>query len=746
LRVKILNILTLLIIILSFPTCQPNDRPSIVINPKNPAQSTKYAYGSHNITSISGDSIGSRGILLNKGWKFKLGDNIEYSKVSFDDANWVKKDIDEKFSEFKINDEKIGWFRKKIAIDSSMIDELYELKIVLKGAVEIYLNGELINKFGEMHSKKTKSKFVVGEIGLPFGIDFKNQGEQVIAIRYLFEHQSQLSKNYYLYPLDIRLKKSSNEILNQIKENKSDGLVAGICGGFFFMMCMIHFIFFSLFRSQRFNLLFSLAMLLFGISFYINGIMGFYDSVNTYSLAITFEKGLFLIGHIVLLSAVYEYLHIQKKGIFWIMIIIFIGVTFGDFFHIVPDYFESIGYLLLVFNYLYIIYKSASDNNNHGKVTRNAFIIFVLIITVVMVMFLIMFTSMDTHNLDNVEIIQSIIVPLLSIIFAIGPQLSISGSISYSLAKEYVKANISLKEKLKEVEILSSEKQEILFSQNERLEKEVNERTAQLNNSISELKTAQAQLIQSEKMASLGELTAGIAHEIKNPLNFVNNFSELNEELISEINEEIESKNFDKAKEILVDVKSNLAKITSHGKRADSIVKSMLEHSRTSSGKKEMIDINQLVKEYFNLAYHGTKAKNKTFNCKMEVSFNENLSDISVVPQDIGRVILNIATNAFYAVDSAVKLKSDISYQPTVSIATSEFDEGILITIRDNGTGIPAEIKAKIFQPFFTTKPTGEGTGLGLSLVYDIVKAHSGNLEVNTQENEYTEFVIYLPC
>jgi two-component system, NtrC family, sensor kinase len=296
----------------------------------------------------------------------------------------------------------------------------------------------------------------------------------------------------------------------------------------------------------------------------------------------------------------------------------------------------------------------------------------------------------------------------------------------------------------------------ITESLKEQLEVQVKERTAaltkqkdELQHTITELKATQALLVQSEKMASLGELTAGIAHEIQNPLNFVNNFSEVNIELIEEMKEALDKGDIEEAKAITQDIIENGKKINFHGKRADGIVKGMLQHSRSSSGVKEPTDINLLADEYLRLSYHGLRAKDKSFNASMKTDFDESIGKINIVPQDIGRVILNLLTNAFYAVKEKKKLVKD-GYEPTVSIGTKRIYPlfgagGVEIKVMDNGNGIPSNLVEKIFQPFFTTKPTGEGTGLGLSLSYDIIKAHGGELKVETKEGEGTTFIIYLP-
>jgi len=273
-----------------------------------------------------------------------------------------------------------------------------------------------------------------------------------------------------------------------------------------------------------------------------------------------------------------------------------------------------------------------------------------------------------------------------------------------------------------------------------------------VESTLQELKSTQAQLIQSEKMASLGELTAGIAHEIQNPLNFVNNFSEVNKELIEELkikNEKLKIED-EEVKELLDDIENNLEKINHHGKRADAIVKGMLQHSRVSTGIKEPTDINKLADEYLRLSYHGLRAKdaqhsaNKSFNVTLQTDFDNTIGKLNVVRQDIGRVILNVISNAFYAVNEKKKV-ADENYQPSVSIQTKKLNNKIEIKITDNGTGIPQKVLDKIFQPFFTTKPTGQGTGLGLSLSYDIIKAHGGEIKVETKEGEGSEFIITLP-
>ena len=317
----------------------------------------------------------------------------------------------------------------------------------------------------------------------------------------------------------------------------------------------------------------------------------------------------------------------------------------------------------------------------------------------------------------------------------------------------------SQKKQLEKERVLREEEEKakrLIEAQNAELERLVAERTAaltrqaqELSGALVELRTTQAQLVQAEKMASLGELTAGIAHEIQNPLNFVNNFADVSAELITELEEEQLKPTRDLVleAELLTDLKQNLLKISQHGGRAASIVRGMLEHSRTSSGERTPTNLNQLADEYLRLAYHGLRAKDKAFNATLQPDFDPALPPVDVIAQDLGRVLLNLLSNAFYAVRQRQQRGGEAGYAPTVGISTRKVGEKIEIRVRDNGPGIPEAMRAKIFQPFFTTKPTGEGTGLGLSLSYDIVtQGHGGTLSVASQEGSYTEFLISLPA
>lgn len=307
------------------------------------------------------------------------------------------------------------------------------------------------------------------------------------------------------------------------------------------------------------------------------------------------------------------------------------------------------------------------------------------------------------------------------------------------------------------LQLLHAEQQQILLQQNTILEQKVQERTAELSKqketlqqTLNELQSSQLQLVQKEKMASLGELTAGIAHEIQNPLNFVLNFGDLNTELLDELKDLIKKeelpKDFsDEALPLLNDISDNLVKIVHHGKRADGIVKSMLQHSRRQSGSMELVDINELAEEYLTLSYHGFRGKHKTFACNLQIILGDSIGRIYMVPQDIGHILVNLFNNAFYSMNEKMEKHLD-GYSPTLTLQTAKVGEKAIISVRDNGMGISEKIIQKVFQPFFTTKPTGEATGLGLSLSYDIIRAHQGEFKVESKEGEYASFQIELNC
>ena len=307
----------------------------------------------------------------------------------------------------------------------------------------------------------------------------------------------------------------------------------------------------------------------------------------------------------------------------------------------------------------------------------------------------------------------------------------------------------------KQLQAMNEDRERLLKEQNQLLEQRVQSRTGELSaqkevlqKTLQELKASQSQLIQKEKMASLGSLTAGVAHEIQNPLNFVINFGEVNRELLSEMKERIAHENLpksftDEIRDLIEDLADNQNKILHHGQRADGIVKNMLQHARIQSGVMELTDLNELAEEYLKLAYHGFRVKHKSFHCHFKTAYDEHIGRIDLVPEDIGHTLVNLFNNAFFSMNEKMKLKGD-GYEPVLDVSTQRKEGKAMVTVRDNGMGISTKIMDKIYQPFFTTKPTGEATGLGLSLSYDMIKAHQGELKADSMEGEFAAFTIEL--
>ncbi len=441
--------------------------------------------------------------------------------------------------------------------------------------------------------------------------------------------------------------------------------------------------------------------------------------------------GLETAAHILILTLVFR----KKRTLFFSSVIValsFFPIT-GDFLHLTTYYWLSFQLLLLIVSTYLIISSWKSLNGAQWAVVPGIVITFV---------FSAFFQYQSLMHYGAWPFPYCFV--LLGGVF-----LSFPLSLMIYVAMRFKEILKDVERNALEVVQLLEEKKEQAIKQQQILEEEVARQTIELRTSFENLKSTQSQLIQSEKMASLGELTAGIAHEIQNPLNFVNNFSEVSNELVDEMNDELDKGDIAEAKTIATDIKQNLEKINHHGKRADAIVKGMLQHSQASTGKKEPTNINALADEYLRLAYHGLRAKDKEFNADFKTEFDESIGKINIVPQDIGRVLLNLYNNAFYAVNErqkaeSSKLNAENRHVPTVTVVTKKLNANIEIRVADNGNGIPQKVVDKIFQPFFTTKPTGQGTGLGLSLSYDIIKAHGGEIKVETKEGEGSEFIIIL--
>ncbi|MDP5120102.1 MAG: ATP-binding protein [Spirosomaceae bacterium] len=724
------------------------------------AQDREYAGGAVKISDSNGikrdksDTLSlndeEKSIVLGLKWKLRFQDDSTFKSATYNDKSWKTITLDKEYNQLKeLKSDTVGWLRRSIIIDSATANIPLLFKISAAGAYEFYVDGKLLGTFGKIDKKERET--LVNLLEEQYSHQFDAAGKHQLAFRFLFDHTAKLNSNADIKFLEVVMQRSDH---NRIKRGYEVYEAKGILTGLFLLAAVIHWFFFFQFKTDKrdsYNLFAFISMLLFGMYSYISS-----PSIHTYSLdrfvaRESLESLFFVAAHCMLLIAVHKYLAQKSNKLLWISVgVIF---TFGFICNFLidgqyADYADLASIILLLGFYTLMLIVAKRQKAKSIKTLLNALLYFLVVFSVIVLIFITVATVSAINGYDMNRNLDSFLSLFFTTILA-GPQLAVSFAISADLAKEFVQTNKTLNKKIEEIEHLSNEKEEILTKQNETLENLVSQRTAELNQTVNNLKATQAQLVQSEKLASLGELTAGIAHEIQNPLNFVNNFSEVSVELIDEMNEELEKGDLEEVKFIATDLKQNLEKINHHGLRASSIVKGMLEHSRTSDGNKELTDINVLADEYLRLAYHGLRAKDRTFNAKLETAFAEDLPQVNIIKQDIGRVLLNIINNAFQAVDEKTKNQSEEApnkYEPCVSVSTVVEKNNVVIRIKDNADGIPDAIKDKVFQPFFTTKPTGKGTGLGMSLAYDIItKAHNGTLTFESENNVGTTFVISLP-
>jgi signal transduction histidine kinase len=698
---------------------------------------------------ITLSTIPVNGKMLDKGWKFQAGDNPAYVLPHYDDSKWQPIDPTLDIYDLpQMRNTSIGWLRIHFQVDSSLLHKPLAFQIRQHLASEIYLNGAQVRKYGVVSANPQMVEAYQPQYE-PFGVQVTSP-DQVVAIRFSF--QPDLPYFSFVPPFDgfiLRIN-SIEGASGYAKYDLRFDKFNYIEGALFLLLFLIHSAFFIVYPRQKANLFFALSTFFVGIGNILYVAIKHSHDVAFITNAAVVNWILWWPPYGLFLFLAIHSLFSSRRGFsFWLIVALFpLGI---------PLLFLSYkwGYILGMYVPLLIGTAEAlrisliayrKGNRGVGIVIAGLGGYFV---------FNFLFHLIYYSILPNLPIGE--IYTLMDLVYHLSA-VSLPIALSVYLSLQYAYTTKDLEKKLIEVQQLSEktiaqeqEKQQILSSQKDTLEKQVTERTAELKQSLEELKATQAQLIQSEKMASLGELTAGIAHEIQNPLNFVNNFSEVNEELLKEMKDEMIKGNKDDALVLANDAIENQKKINHHGKRADAIVKGMLQHSRVSTGQKELTDVNSLCDEYLRLAYHGFKAKDKLFNAKPETDFDPSVEKVNIVPQDIGRVILNLINNAFYAVNEKAKLQSALGgYMPQVIVQTKRINNGeagggVEIRVTDNGSGIPQKILDKIFQPFFTTKPTGQGTGLGLSLAYDIVKAHGGEIKVVTKEGEGSEFVIQLP-
>ncbi len=676
------------------------------------------------------------------GWMFHQGNDPTWAEPNLDISAWKQFKPTQLSSELEDKDGRVeGWFRIKIKLDGSLNRESIYLSRQLWAATDIFIDGKLVASFGNTGSKGMPFKEFNPESKMPIPIKLKTNEEHILAMHFVnHEHIMMLR--------ELRLKSKNLEKLLNLT-------------GSDFYVAKQHDIKWSFMSNATTISVTALLMIFFWVLVVQN------PKERIFRLIALLSSIVFIHTIVQYYNAIFETTYLAKIGIGIIWAIVAPIIVVLDLKIVEKIVGKQIHYLSTGILILFTPASLLAHTYNISAPFSIVNSIFLLYFSYLVVL------SWKTLSREQIAVITGTVVNVLSIMIFIGLHkyfyaealkyekiliviyfLSIPISLLVYVAFRFNGILKDITQKASELVRMSEEKKVILADQNILLEKQVTERTAELNQSLEDLKSTQTQLIHSEKMASLGELTAGIAHEIQNPLNFVNNFSEVSAELMDEMSEELDDGNLEDVREITADLKQNLEKINHHGQRASSIVKGMLEHSRTGDGTKELTDINKLADEYLRLSYHGLRAKDKSFNADFTTDFDESLPQVKVVPQDIGRVLLNLINNAFQASSSKSANRSEKEnqeYKPLVTVSTTSYkspsgDLGVKITVKDNGSGIPDDIKDKIFQPFFTTKPTGQGTGLGLSMSYDIIsKGHGGELRVESKQGKGSEFIIKLP-
>jgi len=707
---------------------------------------TSISSAQNDVVLVSSDMFGAqqRVKLANlEGWLFKDGHNPAWAEINLDVSDWksfkpieISKELADQTGRIE------GWFRIRIKLDDSFKDIPLAISRELWAATDVYINGELVQAFGNTGNPYTAYNPI---LKYPVPVSISSGEEYVVAIHFV-DYESTFTQR------EIRLKPENLQYFINLtgpayekwvtRDHKLTHIFVTLSISVSFLLFFLYWFLVYLNPDQtvfRIIAWYTTAVLVGAVVFFGNTFfeISYHLEKIRFLAMITFQAIMTLFGLFVL-----EWVLTRKiSKLSWVLLVVLLITNIpAHIFSISPPF--AIAFIIMLVHFGRKLHAHRSEISG----ATWSIVAAVVVPTIGIILLIVLHKySLDLYNAYD---------KLLLSLQILSPPLFYLAYISVRFKETMTAVRIESQKLLQ----VTEEKKAILANQNVALEKQVEERTRELKHSLETLKATQSQLIQSEKMASLGELTAGIAHEIQNPLNFVNNFSEVSNELIDEMNEELSKGEIEEAKAIANDVKQNLQKILHHGKRADGIVKGMLQHSRSSSGQKEPTDINALADEYLRLAYHGLRAKDKSFNAKFETDFDSSIPNVNVVPQDMGRVILNLITNAFYVVNERAKrvkadVKSDSShvspftthYEPTIIVSTKSLGNTIQISVKDNGNGIPDHIKEKIFQPFFTTKPTGQGTGLGLSLSYDIVKAHGGELKVETREGEGSEFIILLP-
>ncbi|WP_229376379.1 sensor histidine kinase [Fibrella aquatilis] len=699
------------------------------------------------------ENLSDLGESLAVTWVFRAGDDRTWSQTYLDDQIGPGKPWQPLNPAQPVPDllpqlpNRIGWLRLRIQLDSTFRRQPVLLRWRQAAATEVFANGQLVRATGIVSSDSGMVKAVHGlhdyyAAALPDSL-----GRLVLAVRFVVEptgyraQYGQLVNNL----LTMTLLPNGQET-TQPYYNRWQALTQTLVAGLLLMMAILHAAFYAYDTSQRANLFvalatffLSVASLSVGVTFLLLDELGIYESWSMVSVLC------YPLGYGFLLTALYRIFDRPQRLVYYacllaLVVFALLGVTDrinGAMWAETGSELVALSELIRVT----VLSWRQRGANIIGFGMGGALFCFLLFFAYDRLEGA-GFLKLDQTSVHLFYIIGVCCVPI---------------AMSLYLARTFVATQRRLTGQLLEIQRLSKQsfgqeqdRQQLLMKQKDMLAQQVAERTAQLQQSLDELRTTQDQLVQKEKMASLGELTAGIAHEIQNPLNFVNNFSEVSTELVKELEEEREKgadRDTELEAELLADLNLNLSKISHHGQRASAIVRSMLQHSRTSTGQREPTDINELADEYLRLSYHGLRAKEKSFNATMDTDFAADLPSVSVVGQDIGRVLLNLFNNAFYAVQQKyLSGAGGAGYQPSVRVQTRAVPGGVEVRVSDNGVGMNEEVAQKLFQPFFTTKPAGSGTGLGLSLSYDIItKGHGGSLRAESTEGEGATFIVMIP-
>ncbi|MFD1470604.1 ATP-binding protein [Hymenobacter caeli] len=679
------------------------------------------------------------GLLLQKGWRYRPGDDPAWARPDFDDSRWDTLDPTRPRRELpRAAQTGISWLRLRFRLGDSLRRHDLLVNAGERGAIEVYLNGRLVQRHGVINADPARV-VARGRFPQPGQVPAGGPAEQVLAVRYA-PWQPPLLAGVDRAPQLIVVLCSPQAFWQGQAREKDNARVYLVLLGFSALLALLHYAFYRYNPAQRANRYFArfaLAAALASLAGYGAVALAF-DSQMPYIVVLFAANALASMTGLWAVRALYALFNRQPGRLYAALWVAYAGLVL---LLALANAHPATTYLWAGMSILFTAEEVRLTVRAVRQRRRGAWIIAVgfaggLLAALAYVGVLLLPVSL---LVANVCIAAVFVLPALGI--------------SLFLAREFALDAGLLLIKLGEVERLSAQtiaqeqdKQALLAAQNDTLEQQVQQRTGELQRSLTDLRATQAQLIQKEKMASLGELTAGIAHEIQNPLNFVNNFSEVSGELVAELKEAQAAGDAAEVAALADDLAQNLGKIGHHGRRAAAIVKGMLEHSRTSTGERQPTDLNALADEYFRIAYQGLRAKDERFNATLETDFAPGLPAVPAVGADVGRVLLNLFANAFYAVQQRQQA-GEAGYVPTVMVSTQRVGAQVEIRVQDNGTGMSEAVQQKIFQPFFTTKPTGEGTGLGLSLSHDIIaQGHGGTLRVESQPGQGTTFTITLPA